>query len=453
MKKLPIILLCFFTTCQVFAQRVQRSSMVYINLFGNRSAQVAIDGTNYNLSSSATTKATTTLSNLMPGMHSLAVTRSGNNNANNARNNITTEFNLRRNFDMTININANGSLELIETRRGAGQTTGTVRTPMSASDFYTLSRNVRAQRTTDARYNYLATTFNNTNTYLSSQQVTDLLRQVTTESQRLALAKMSYRAVVDPNNFYLVVNTFTSAASRNDLEDYVYYFDEEGTGSGNPGSGYPGTSGSPMTDANFNSLYNSIRGQYPVTTQVNAINNAFNTSTYLFSAAQAAQLISLVSNESYRLQLAKASYRSIVDPSNFYAVSSLITSQAAKDELAAYISGQAYPGTGTGTGTVYRTPMADAEYNVLYDQINSQFLPFQQMNSLTTTFNNASYYFTTAQAKKLIQLVSSETNRLTLAKAAYRNLTDRANYTSFYDLFTTQSYRNDLNAYVQAYRD
>jgi Domain of unknown function (DUF4476) len=451
MKKLSVIVLGLFTVCQVFAQRTQRTSTVYINLFGNRNAQVAIDGTNYNLSSTTTTKATTTLSNLVPGMHSLTVTRTGNNNANNNRNNISTEFNLRRNFDMTININANGSLELIETRRGAGQTTGNTRAAMTASDFYTLSRNVRAQRTTDARYNYLVTTFNNTNTYLSSQQVTELLRQVSAESQKLALAKLSYRTVVDPNNFYLVVNTLTSAASRNDLEDYVYYFDEEGSGSGYPGSGIPGTTGTPMSDASFNSLYNTVRGQYPVTTQVNSINNAFNTNGYLFSAAQAAQLISLVSNESYRLQLAKASYKSIVDPANFYAVSSLVTSQAAKDELAAYISGQTYPGSGS--GTVYRTPMSDAEYNTLYDQINSQFLPFQQMNSLTTTFNNPSYYFTTAQAKKLIQLVSSETNRLTLAKAAYRNLTDRANYTSLYDLFTTQSYRNELNAYVQAYRD
>lgn len=445
MKKLSIILLGLCTACQVFAQRSQRNISVFINLYGNRNAQVAVDGTNYNLSSTTNSRATTTLSNLVPGMHSLSVIRNGNSNNNNSRNNVTTEFNLRRNFDMTININANGSLELIETRRGAGQTTGTTRSPMTASDFYTLSRNVRAQRTADARYNYLTTTFNNSNTYLSSQQVAELLRQVSTESQKLALAKLSYRTVVDPNNFYIVINTLTSAASRNELEDYVYYYDEDGTGY--PGNGYP--NGTPMTDAGFNSLYNTVRGQWPVTTQVNSINIAFSTSGNYFSANQAAQLISLVTNESYRLQLAKASYRSIVDPANFYVVSSLITSQAGKDELAAYISGQSYPGT----GTTYRTPMADAEYNALYDQINAQFLPFQQMNSLTTTFNNASYYFTTAQAKKLIQLVSSETNRLTLAKAVYRNLTDRANYTSFYDLFTSQSYRNELNAYVQAYRD
>lgn len=455
MKKLSIILFSLFTLSTVFAQqRVgQRMNTVNINVYGNKNTQVAIDGNVYNLTNASSTVSKAILSNLVVGMHTLTLTRTNNNNNNRRANDVTTQFNLRRNFDMTINVNANGSLELIETRKGGGTATvpGTSRTAMSDVDYNTLSRSLRTQTTTPGRYIFLTNTFSNTNYYFTSRQIAQLLQQVRTEPERLQLAKLAYRTVVDPANYTQVSAILTTQARKDELDDYVYYYEEDagGTGTGT-GSGTvtPGTNMG-MSETSFNALYTTIQGQWPVTTQVNSINSAFaNTGNY-FTAYQAGRLIQLVTNEAYRLQLAKASYRSIVDPSNFYTIRDLLYSQSSRTELEAYVSS----GGQVGTGNTIRTAMSDTDYNTLYDSINSQFLPFAQMTSLTNTFNNTSYYFTTAQAKKLIQLVSSETNRLQLSKSVYRNIVDRANFSQLYDLFTSQTYVNDLNAYVQAYRD
>jgi hypothetical protein len=73
------------------------------------------------------------------------------------------------------------------------------------------------------------------------------------------------------------------------------------------------------------------------------------------------------------------------------------------------------------------------------------------MSRLTQIFENESYYFSVAQAKQLIQLVSSESNRLELAKSAYGNITDPENFNLMYDLLTSQSSKNELSAYVNTY--
>ncbi len=450
MKRLSLILFSLFslfTLSTVFAQQrqTQRVSMVNIHLFGNKNVQVAVDGTSYNLNRGTTGKASVAVNNLAVGMHTLTLTKTNNNNNranNNDNNNVTTQFNLRRNFDMTININANGSLELIETRNAV--VTGTNRTAMSNADYYNLTRSLRVQTTTQGRYTFLTNTFSNTSNYFTSRQIVQLLQQVRTEPERLQLAKLAYRTVVDPANYTQVSAILTTQARKDELDDYVYYYEEDATGTVTPGTNMG------MSRTSFNSLYNTIKGQWPVTTQVNSITTAFTNTANYFTAYQAGLLIQLVTNEGYRLPLAKASYRSIVDPSNFYTIRDLLYSESSRNELEAYVNnGQ----VDNGNTTTIRTAMSDADYNTLYDSINSQFLPFAQMTSLTNTFNNTTYYFTTAQAKKLIQLVSNESNRLQLSKAVYRNLVDRTNYTQLYDLFTMETYITDLNAYVQAYRD
>jgi hypothetical protein len=75
------------------------------------------------------------------------------------------------------------------------------------------------------------------------------------------------------------------------------------------------------------------------------------------------------------------------------------------------------------------------------------------MSTLTDVFNNKSNYFTCAQAKQLIPLVTVESNRLQLAKLSYRSIVDRGNFSQLYDLLESQASRNELDAYVKAYRD
>jgi hypothetical protein len=145
--------------------------------------------------------------------------------------------------------------------------------------------------------------------------------------------------------------------------------------------------------------------------------------------------------------LAKLSYRSIIDPSNFNQIYNLLSTQESKNELAAYLN------TNYNTGNAANVAMTDANFNTLYQSIQKQYLPFEQMNSLTSAFNNTSNFFTSAQAKQLIPLVSLESNRLQLAKLSYRTITDRSNFGQLYDLLNSQAGRNELDAYVKAYKD
>jgi len=97
--------------------------------------------------------------------------------------------------------------------------------------------------------------------------------------------------------------------------------------------------------------------------------------------------------------------------------------------------------------------MSDANFTTKVNEVKAQWLPFGKLNALTTIFANPDNYFTTSQAKQLIQLVSDEDNRLQLAKSSYRAITDRPNFTQLYDLFSYQASKDALASYVSSYRD
>jgi hypothetical protein len=97
--------------------------------------------------------------------------------------------------------------------------------------------------------------------------------------------------------------------------------------------------------------------------------------------------------------------------------------------------------------------MTDANFTTLYQSIQGKYLPFEKMTSLTGTFNITSNYFTSAQAKQLVSLVSSESNRLQLAKLSYRTIVDRDNFNQLYELLNGQASRNELENYIKAYKD
>jgi len=314
---------------------------------------------------------------------------------------------------------------------------------MSSTDFNMVMRDLRLQRTTQTKNSFLANNFNEPNTYFSSVQVVQLLQQVRSEADRLPLAKSSYRTVTDPDNFSTVYGLF-SQANRSELEDYVnYYYDEDQVLVNTDMTGA-------MSETNFNNLYRNIKNEYSIAAQLTGITTAFSTKGNRFTASQASQLIQLINSESNRLYLAKLSYGTVVDPANFSTVSNLLYTQSSRDELRNFINNG-----GVDNNNVLGThaPMTEGDFNTLYQTANGQFMPYAKMTYLSNAFNNVNYYFTTSQAKNLIQLVSSESNRLQLSKAVYRNLVDRGNYTQLYDLFTASSSRTELNAYVLAYKD
>ena len=95
--------------------------------------------------------------------------------------------------------------------------------------------------------------------------------------------------------------------------------------------------------------------------------------------------------------------------------------------------------------------MSATNFNTLYSNVKNTWGFGAKMSRLTEIFNNESNYFTVAQAKQLIELVSSETNRLELAKSSYSNITDTQNFNLMYDVLTSQTSRNELASYVNTY--
>jgi hypothetical protein len=128
--------------------------------------------------------------------------------------------------------------------------------------------------------------------------------------------------------------------------------------------------------------------------------------------------------------------------------------KAYRDELAVYVrnySVNANP-SAPGSGTTYRTAMADADFNTLYNNIRGQWLPGAKKAAVINAFTNGSNYFTASQASKLIQLDNDEPDRLDMAKASYKAIVDPNNFNVVYDLFTNQSYKDALTVYVNANR-
>jgi hypothetical protein len=158
-------------------------------------------------------------------------------------------------------------------------------------------------------------------------------------------------------------------------------------------------------------------------------------------------LILLVNSEADRLNLAKLSYRGITDPAYFTQIQDVLSSQSNRNELITYVN----MFNGGTDGTTTHIAMSVADYNALYNSVASRFGLGAKMTSLVDIFANASYYFTTDQAERLIRLVSSETNRLQLAKSSYSHITDPANFKQLYDVLGMQSSRNELDAYVKNY--
>jgi len=429
MKQVSLLIVCFLSTFTLFAQYSKKYA-VTVTVYGNKSLQLSVDGKVYapDYSTAIDNKTTYGITDLVNGQHTFEVSRT--DPATNRPEKIASTFTLRRRFDMLINVNANGSLELIEKikLRPADNMPA-----MSNASFTGLLNSVKNQRTTSGKKSVLTNAFNNPNYFFSSEQVMQLLQQVNVESYRLELAKLSYRAVTDRNNFTQVYSLLRSQASKDELYAFVNstYEDENIAVA--------------MGDANFNNLYQTIQQQWPVSTQMNSLTSAFNNTNNYFTTYQASRLIQLVVAESNRLQLAKLSYRSITDPANFSQIYDLLSTQASKNELATYVANY------TGGGTGYKTPMSDGDFTTIYQTIQQQWPVSTQMNSLTNVFNNPNYYFTTYQASRLIQLVVSESNRLQLAKLSYRSITDPANFSQIYDLLSTQASKNELATYVANY--
>lgn len=93
--------------------------------------------------------------------------------------------------------------------------------------------------------------------------------------------------------------------------------------------------------------------------------------------------------------------------------------------------------------------MSEYDYNSLLQQVRKQW-------SANSKYNNAREavtrnYFTTQQVSGLLQLLSSESQRLEVAKIAHRNTVDAHNYSQLYALFSRHA-QLDLDRYIKSNR-
>ena len=311
---------------------------------------------------------------------------------------------------------------------------------MSDQEFNTLLDEIKQQWPPSTQENSITDAFNNTSKYYSVGQALQLIQLVNSESSRLRLAKLSYRGIVDRNNFYQIVDLLAFQSNKDQLNSYVSnYKDDAGNGNN---YNYA------MSETDYNRLYETVKSQWPPTTQVNSVKAAFNNLNYFFTAAQVSKMLRLFSFEGDKLDLAKVSYRGIVDRNNMSQVFDVLSFQISKDDLTNFIRN--YKDDNNNGG---RAAISDSKFNELKQNVQSKIFPGEKMSTIKDIFNDNRYYFTSYQAKQLIELVSLESNRLTLAKLVYRNITDRNNFRQVSELLFSQNSRNQLDEYVRNYRD
>jgi hypothetical protein len=346
MKTLSIFLISWLTVISLYAQNT--ANTVTINLNSNRYQEVLVDGKTYPVTNTSTTgtgaiNSVVTITDLQPGQHELQLVRV--NQYNNVRRNNTRTFNLRSRYDLAITVNNDGSIDLRETRN---RNIGNARrhsTPMPEADFSMLLQNVQNQRRANAKANAVTNAFETADNYFTTDQATQLLELVTSESKRLSLAKSVYPKITDPANFTLMYDLFDNQANKDALADYVSNYNSNRSvynnrnTNKNRNTNYNQVA---MTDADFNVLMKNVKKQWLPGAKMNSLTSAFSNTTNYFITSQAKQLIQLVSDEDNRLQLAKSAYGRIIDPANFSQLYDLFSSQARRDELKSYINSYSY---------------------------------------------------------------------------------------------------------------
>lgn len=99
---------------------------------------------------------------------------------------------------------------------------------------------------------------------------------------------------------------------------------------------------------------------------------------------------------------------------------------------------------GGGNNNRYNQAMGDYDFNQLVQKIRNQWIG--KMSTAKDGVNNN--YLNTYQVRQILQIFSSENDRLELAKLSYRNVIDQQNFRQLYDLFSYQS-QTELDRYTR----
>ncbi len=461
MKKILMVLLSGILTLSVTAQTI---TITFNGTNRNRNYQVLFDGTSYYSNSAidpnngnTSVSKQITLSDQQLGSHTIKVYRMRNNNTvyNNGTNTTpygnavySNTFQLRQGYDVNISVNGNGQVSFTEKRirnqgrRGGYQTVN----PIDDASFNHLVQVVRGRFLQTSKVAAERDAFNVSTNYFTTSQVRELLLLISSEANRLALAKLAYPKVTDPGNFTQLYDVFNSVASRDDMNAYIRnnpnYNNSGNQGNNNNNNSYR----TPMADYQFSQLLQTVNSQYNQSAKYSTVSGAFNNAANYFTVYQVRQLLSVINAENSRLALAKQSYLRVTDPATFSTLYDLFYSQSSRNELNAYVVQNG--GSSYNNNNSYRTPMTDYTFSQLLQTVNSQYNQSGKYSTVSGAFNNAANYFTVYQVRQLLNVITSESDRLALAKQSYLRVTDPATFSSLYDLFYSQSSRNELNTYV-----
>jgi len=397
------------------------------------------------------TRRTLTVNNLMPGTHKLEVySVNGNNYDRRGSLVYSNNFLLRPEYNMFITINGN-RITFTERTNPLVNANGRYRTAMPASNFQVLLNNIRESRYQDSRAAAIRAALSSTD-YFTTDQISQMLSLINSESTRLELAKAGYMVSADPSNYRQLYPLFTNQYYTNGLDEYVRL-----QANGNVVTPVTPVYGRALLSASaYNRLLQDLNANNYQSGKYDIIRNAFSNSSYAFTTEQIRQLLGAINSESDRLYLAKQAYVTASDPAN-YATLYTMFSPSNRADLNAYIISNGGVGANVNAYNSYnsRVPMSDASFNDLYRRASNHILPGDKYNDVKSILSDSRNYFTTAQAKQLIALIgsgffsASESDRVELAKLAYSRVTDTQNFSDIVNLYDRQSSRDEINGYIR----
>lgn len=207
--------------------------------------------------------------------------------------------------------------------------------PMADIQFNQLLQRLGTQANDAQRFNIARDAFNTSGNRFTTAQVRQILFTVYGENDRIALAKISYARIYDPNNFSSLYELIASAAGRNELNNFVIQ-------SGGTGAPVQTNTRVAMDNAAFTQLYQEAYNHVFPWNRVKDATAFLNNSSYVFSVAQISQFLSLSTNENERLELAKLGWARVSDHTNYREIISSFTDQSYRDALATYIQARPY---------------------------------------------------------------------------------------------------------------
>ncbi len=439
---LSTMMICFLG----FTGIAQTTSTVNIIFRGitktTNNYEVRIDDRRYfsntNTSNAAAYKIT--VNNLLTGTHALKVYKlrtnsvAGNSGTQNTQI-YSNNFVLRPGYDMNISVRANGAVQFSESLSEITAPVGNG--PMTAAAFNTLKQSIESQWSQSVKGERIRDAFINTNNRFTSAQARQLLVMVTSESDRLDLAKLAYPTITDVSNFAALSNIFNSTAKRNEFSEFVRLSASGGVTAGTRVQ---------ISDANFNSLVTNVKSKWSQSLKGDALRDAFVNTNYYYTTSQVRQLMALVSSESDRMDLIKLAYPVVSDVNNFPMLYDVFASTANRTDFNDFVVSKG----GIAVNTGVKAQMTTNNFNLLMTDIQGKWSQALKTDAVRDAFLNTNNYFSTAQIRQLLTLVTSETDRLALAKQSFRSVMDPLLYYQLGDLFTTASYRNEFNTYASA---